>query len=374
MRATNCSPKKVWFIAGVFFFLSMLTVWRRGIADAALNVVGGIGGTKNGDVNGDGSRDISDAVALLNWLFTGGPEPVPNAGGEPCSGDDRRRTLEHMLIEKGDAVFALTSRELLAVEGTEPRLFLQGGIQMLAGNFAVVVTTEGLTRRIPVVYVNASMDLLDVALTLQDSGDPVEITYRYSDCIGPVLCDSTCHTAGLNFHAIDSPIGSPLKCQRVNEDKTCTDKLKAICKRQLYWDNKCQKPARGFVLSAGSITFGGSLVVDPILQRAVRNGIESALEPQVHELFRRGDSNGDGRVDLSDTIATLGILFFGGENRGCKDAQDANDGRAVYISTPSLTLGVLFFGNGVIPAPRVASRGLDPTMDDCNCEAYQRCS
>ena len=133
-------------------------------------------------------------------------------------------------------------------------------------------------------------------------------------------------------------------------------------------------PARGFVLSAGSITFGGSLVVDPILQRAVRNGIESALEPQVHELFRRGDSNGDGRVDLSDTIATLGILFFGGENRGCKDAQDANDGRAVYISTPSLTLGVLFFGNGVIPAPRVSSRGLDPTMDDYNCEAYQGCS
>ena len=32
--------------------------------------------TENGDVNGDTARDISDAVALLNWLFLGGPEPV----------------------------------------------------------------------------------------------------------------------------------------------------------------------------------------------------------------------------------------------------------------------------------------------------------
>ncbi|MBI4607191.1 MAG: hypothetical protein HY721_34945 [Planctomycetes bacterium] len=39
-------------------------------------------GVLNGDVNGDGSRDISDPIALLNWLFGGGPEPVP-CGGEP---------------------------------------------------------------------------------------------------------------------------------------------------------------------------------------------------------------------------------------------------------------------------------------------------
>lgn len=33
--------------------------------------------TENGDTNGDGERDLSDAVYLLLWLFTGGPEPVP---------------------------------------------------------------------------------------------------------------------------------------------------------------------------------------------------------------------------------------------------------------------------------------------------------
>jgi len=32
--------------------------------------------TENGDTNGDGDRDISDAVYLLLWLFTGGTEPA----------------------------------------------------------------------------------------------------------------------------------------------------------------------------------------------------------------------------------------------------------------------------------------------------------
>ena len=45
----------------------------------------------NGDTNGDGTRDLSDAIYLLSWLFSGGPAPVP-LGQEPkrfliCNGD-----------------------------------------------------------------------------------------------------------------------------------------------------------------------------------------------------------------------------------------------------------------------------------------------
>ena len=32
--------------------------------------------TRNGDTNGDGARDIGDAIYLLQWLFSGGDEPV----------------------------------------------------------------------------------------------------------------------------------------------------------------------------------------------------------------------------------------------------------------------------------------------------------
>lgn len=203
---------------------------------------------KCGDTNGDKRVDISDAIRILAFIFSGGPPPVcpvqeppPPLPSEPT----REVEIEQMLIEKGDAVFALTSQELLAVDGTEPHLFIQAGIQLFPGNnFAVAVDTDGLTRELPIVYVNASTDLLDIALTLQDSGDPVEITYRYSDCIGPVSCDETCHTAGLWFHAIDTPVGKPLRCQRVQEEKMCTDKMKAICTRQLYRDKNCRQPFR----------------------------------------------------------------------------------------------------------------------------------
>ncbi len=34
-------------------------------------------GAANGDTNGDGARDIADALYLLEWLFLAGPEPAP---------------------------------------------------------------------------------------------------------------------------------------------------------------------------------------------------------------------------------------------------------------------------------------------------------
>jgi len=37
---------------------------------------GGAVATQNGDTNGDGSRDIGDAIYLLHWFFYGGEEPA----------------------------------------------------------------------------------------------------------------------------------------------------------------------------------------------------------------------------------------------------------------------------------------------------------
>jgi hypothetical protein len=39
--------------------------------------------SENGDTNGDGTRDLSDAVSLLHWLFQSGPEPVPFVSVSP---------------------------------------------------------------------------------------------------------------------------------------------------------------------------------------------------------------------------------------------------------------------------------------------------
>jgi hypothetical protein len=83
--------------------------------------------------------------------------------------------------------------------------------------------------------------------------------------------------------------------------------------------------------------------------------------------FLRGDSNSDGKVDLSDAVATLGFLFLGGETPACMDAADADDRGTVEITDAILLLGVLFLGNGAVPQP-YPDCGSDPTSDALGCE------
>ncbi|MBI4606320.1 MAG: putative metal-binding motif-containing protein [Planctomycetes bacterium] len=68
--------------------LNLLALLANLILEARAQEGGGAGGFDppilNGDTNGDGGRDISDAVYLLSWLFGGGPEPVAcTCGGPP---------------------------------------------------------------------------------------------------------------------------------------------------------------------------------------------------------------------------------------------------------------------------------------------------
>jgi hypothetical protein len=51
---------------------------------------GGGGVSENGDVNGDGARDLSDAVYILTFLFQGGPEPLPCPGAAGAGGGPPR--------------------------------------------------------------------------------------------------------------------------------------------------------------------------------------------------------------------------------------------------------------------------------------------
>lgn len=98
----------------VFAFLAGL--WLHGLtvsagAGAGAGPRGGGGQAfENGDTNGDGKRDLSDAVFLLSWLFAGGPEPVP-VGRTEC--EDRIAELEGKLEAcltgpKGSVAFSWT--------------------------------------------------------------------------------------------------------------------------------------------------------------------------------------------------------------------------------------------------------------------------
>ncbi|MGQ9591777.1 MAG: hypothetical protein ACUVYA_15955 [Planctomycetota bacterium] len=82
--------------------------------------------------------------------------------------------------------------------------------------------------------------------------------------------------------------------------------------------------------------------------------------------FIRGDSNRDGRVDVSDPVHTLRWLFLAGAEPACADAADANDDGAIDVSDPIAVLGHLFLGAGALPEP-VGVEGQDGTSDALVC-------
>jgi hypothetical protein len=84
--------------------------------------------------------------------------------------------------------------------------------------------------------------------------------------------------------------------------------------------------------------------------------------------FRRGDSNGEGKVDLTDAIATLLYLFSAGVRPPCLDAADADDSGKVEITDAIFLLGALFQGTRSIPEPYPLC-GADPTPDEIDCGA-----
>ncbi len=75
------------------------------------------------------------------------------------------------------------------------------------------------------------------------------------------------------------------------------------------------------------------------------------VEPPSDDVpFIRADSNGDGQVDISDAVRTLGYLFAG-KTSTCLAAMDSNGEGKVDISDAIFTLGYLFAHGRTPPAP-----------------------
>ncbi len=103
-----------------------------------------------------------------------------------------------------------------------------------------------------------------------------------------------------------------------------------------------------------------------VLVTAVVNG--QALFAQA-AMFRRGDANADGRVNLSDGVSTLRFLFQGAEVPRCRDAADADDSGSLNLSDVIYTFRLLF-QNGPL-AVELGECGVDPTDDALDCRNYQ---
>ena len=98
----------------------------------------------------------------------------------------------------------------------------------------------------------------------------------------------------------------------------------------------------------------------------VRNSLPPFDHPTLAVYFRRGDSNRDGAVDISDAIHSLQYLFDGVPAL-CEDATDMNDDGQLNIADPVRLLDRLFGGGEPLPAPSDLTRGPDLTADPLEC-------
>jgi len=87
-------------------------------------------------------------------------------------------------------------------------------------------------------------------------------------------------------------------------------------------------------------------------------------EDIIQEIFRRGDVDGNGNIELTDPINNLTYQFLGLYSPECLDACDWDDNGLVDISDPIANLTHQFLGGPPSPLPGVDSCGPDPTEDD----------
>ncbi|MBI4600416.1 MAG: hypothetical protein HY721_00510 [Planctomycetes bacterium] len=141
------------------------------------------------------------------------------------------------------------------------------------------------------------------------------------------------------------------------------------------WEVAADPDEGGEVAGGGAAVLGTSPVLDVSLasDRSVRAVYVSTVGPE-GAAIRRGDATGDGKVNISDPIATLAFLFTGGSALPCDDAGDANDDGRLDISDAVTILNYLFAGTATIPAPGPAACGADPTADGLACGAGGPCS
>ena len=97
-----------------------------------------------------------------------------------------------------------------------------------------------------------------------------------------------------------------------------------------------------------------------------------ALDAEGRARFRRGDTNADGALNLTDPVVVLGHLFLGGEPPGCLEAADSNDDGKLDITDGIYSLNHLFLG-GPAPASPFPECGLALESGALTCERYDPC-
>jgi Dockerin type I domain len=89
--------------------------------------------------------------------------------------------------------------------------------------------------------------------------------------------------------------------------------------------------------------------------------------------FVRGDSTGDGAVNVADAVRIFEYLFQSGTAPGCRSAADANNDGKIDVSDPILLLFHLFTTLSVDPPAPYPGCGIDQIADTLDCRTLPAC-
>ena len=96
--------------------------------------------------------------------------------------------------------------------------------------------------------------------------------------------------------------------------------------------------------------------------------------PKPEILFRRGDSNSDGRVGISDAVFILLGLFTAAPGAQCERSADTDSSEVLDVTDAVFLLNFLFLG-GPAPGQPFPTCGLAPTTPEnaLSCESFEGC-
>lgn len=149
-----------------------------------------------------------------------------------------------------------------------------------------------------------------------------------------------------------------------------------------------QVAAGGAVIATGSGNFTGSLEIDVgqlfgegpgrlwLTQSGPLGGeIVATFPVEPRKLFRRGDANADGDLNITDPMYVLNFLFLGGPAAPCGRAADADGSGTLNITDPVYLLNYLFLGGPAPAAPYdpEGGCGVDDEGGDLDCESFPPC-
>ena len=90
-------------------------------------------------------------------------------------------------------------------------------------------------------------------------------------------------------------------------------------------------------------------------------------------LFRRGDADSNGSLELTDAVSLLNFLFTGGGRSACLDAADFDDDGEADISDAIASLNHQFLGGPPPAAPGAINCGGDPRAESPDLTCAKGC-